>query len=388
MIKALAPKADVASFGNEPLIIPNHSGDHSAGKQLKTPVNDNDLVNKKYVDDHAGGGCSFGTDNQIPYTNAAGDDFDYSSVLTFDETDLKLKGDDKKMCFGAGEDYSIEYTGSEVMHMLEGQKFFHTTSTKNVFIGKESGKSITSAQKSVGIGEEALESMTTGGFNVAIGDDAGKNVTTGTNNVLIGTSAGSSSFAANLIIGSYAGTVANSENVHLGAFAGRYNTASGNFFLGDHSGFGVSGSSSGGSNVAIGRDSLRSLTTGAYNVVIGDNAGKNITTGGSNVVIGYTAGNGQITTQSDLLWIENSNASSPLIYGEFDNDFVRINGKFKVKSDGTNDATHLGWITGSADPTTTEIPNDHEYCIYENTTSGNIFLAVNDGGTIKKVQFT
>ena len=40
----------VMGVGGEPLIIPNHSGDNSAGF-VKTPVNDLDIANKKYVDD-------------------------------------------------------------------------------------------------------------------------------------------------------------------------------------------------------------------------------------------------------------------------------------------------------------------------------------------------
>ncbi|NHZ84441.1 MAG: hypothetical protein GWP19_00995, partial [Planctomycetia bacterium] len=46
---------NLASVGNEVLVIPNHSGDNSAGTVLKTPVNDTDIVNKKYVDDSPGG---------------------------------------------------------------------------------------------------------------------------------------------------------------------------------------------------------------------------------------------------------------------------------------------------------------------------------------------
>lgn len=42
----------------------------------------------------------------------------------------------------------------------------------------------------------------------------------------------------------------------------------------------------------------------------------------------------------------------------------------------------------SADPTTTEYPNDKDAGIHKNTTSSNVFLAYNDGGTIKKVQLT
>lgn len=42
----------------------------------------------------------------------------------------------------------------------------------------------------------------------------------------------------------------------------------------------------------------------------------------------------------------------------------------------------------SADPTTTEYPNDKDAGIHKNTTSGNVYLAYNDGGTVKKVALT
>ena len=49
---------------------------------------------------------------------------------------------------------------------------------------------------------------------------------------------------------------------------------------------------------------------------------------------------------------------------------------------------HQGLVrtSTSADPTTTEYPNDKDAGIHKNTTSGNVYLAYNDGGTIKKVQ--
>ena len=37
------------------LILPNHSGEHDAGIKRRVPVNDMDLVNKKYVDDSVTG---------------------------------------------------------------------------------------------------------------------------------------------------------------------------------------------------------------------------------------------------------------------------------------------------------------------------------------------
>jgi hypothetical protein len=61
-----------------------------------------------------GGGCSFGTDNQIPFTNAAGDDFDYSSKFLFDGTHAYLHADNSKQFYGAGDDASIYYDGSNL----------------------------------------------------------------------------------------------------------------------------------------------------------------------------------------------------------------------------------------------------------------------------------
>ena len=42
----------IGSIGTEGLILPNHSGDHSAGILRETPLQDSDIVNKKYVDDN------------------------------------------------------------------------------------------------------------------------------------------------------------------------------------------------------------------------------------------------------------------------------------------------------------------------------------------------
>lgn len=52
-IRKATPKSSYSATGD--FVIPNHSGDLSAGDVLKTPVNDNDVVNKKYVDDAVSG---------------------------------------------------------------------------------------------------------------------------------------------------------------------------------------------------------------------------------------------------------------------------------------------------------------------------------------------
>ena len=44
------PKSPIASG----MFLPNHSGDHSAGRVLTTPTTDFQIANKKYIDDNAG----------------------------------------------------------------------------------------------------------------------------------------------------------------------------------------------------------------------------------------------------------------------------------------------------------------------------------------------
>ena len=86
LVRTLSPKPKKVSgnlTGN--FIIPNLSGDHSAG-WTKTPVKDTDLVNKKYVDDHAGNPA--GSDGQIQFNDNGS--FGASSDLVWDNTNKRL----------------------------------------------------------------------------------------------------------------------------------------------------------------------------------------------------------------------------------------------------------------------------------------------------------
>ena len=47
-----------------------------------------------------------------------------------------------------------------------------------------------------------------------------------------------------------------------------------------------------------------------------------------------------------------------------------------------------GYTSSAADPTTTELATAGDFGIHKNTTSGTVYLAFNDGGTIKKVALT
>ena len=47
-----------------------------------------------------------------------------------------------------------------------------------------------------------------------------------------------------------------------------------------------------------------------------------------------------------------------------------------------------GYRSHNIDPSTATFPNDKDFGVHKNTSSGDVFLAFNDGGTIKKVQLT
>ncbi|HPF10383.1 MAG TPA: hypothetical protein PKW08_02555 [Flavobacteriaceae bacterium] len=149
------------------------------------------------------------------------------------------------------------------------------------------------------------------------------------------------------------------------------NTSFNSIFLGD--GIAASATASSSSNIGIGDLALRRLTDGDFNIAIGPGASENILTGNNNISIGLSAmsrnrtgndniGIGNFTglnsdiaasgnifigtwagfnefSGSNKLYIENSVAgpTAALIYGEFDNDFLRVNGTLEV-----NDALQVG----------------------------------------------
>ena len=110
--------------------------------------------------------------------------------------------------------------------------------------------------------------------------------------------------------------------------------------------------STGFNNSAFGRAALYNNSTGDYNVALGTNSGA-LTNGNKNVFLGYETGGGAFDTKdgsvfvgyqagysediSNRLYIENTNSTTPLIYGEFDNDLLRVNGDFEVEK--TTDAS-------------------------------------------------
>jgi hypothetical protein len=77
------------------------------------------------------------------------------------------------------------------------------------------------------------------------------------------------------------------QTVAIGANAGQYQTNNNNTAVGFNSLVGVSGSSNGGSNTAVGSNSLAGLTSGNFNTGIGQQALVANTTASNNTAVGY-----------------------------------------------------------------------------------------------------
>ncbi len=207
-------------------------------------------------------------------------------------------------------------------------------------------------------------------YNTFIGLNAGKSTVpiydlNGKNNVFIGNNAGytNADGANNVFIGNDAGYKSNENfNVFIGFNSGKENVGGmGNTFVGDNSGLfnswgcsnSVFGSGAGycnetGSNNSIfGSDAGRGYYYNSYsgNCLFGSSAGNSLRTGGNNVMLGYRAGSSNVSgtgnvfigkdagyseTSSNKLYIENSNSTTPLIWGDFANDQLRFNGNVGI----------------------------------------------------------
>lgn len=225
----------------------------------------------------------------------------------------------------------------------------------NVFIGKLAGENNVDGFGSVLIGEEAGRSNN-GDRNVFIGRNAGHTNTTGTDNVYLGSFSGQqiTTGSQNTFVGVEAGDFAEggSGNIYVGNRAGYDNNGDQNVVIGQNAGSNDNSYSNPSTtyekNVFIGHRSAFKQQTGHSNVFVGFYTGYNNETGTNNVFIGNQAG--QNETGSNKLIINSSLLTDPLIYGEFDNRNVVINGQdnntFTFYVNGTAGGTS-GWSTKS-----------------------------------------
>lgn len=225
---------------------------------------------------------------------------------------------------------SLSATGQDKIKMnIDGKEAFTFDSSRievlnnegNLFIGWKAGQFAipspdiysTIGRWNTFLGQEAGSANTTGGQNTFVGSEAGRDVTHGMENTFIGYHAGRVDTA-----GSY--------NTMIGAVSGWFNrTGQLNTFVGRASGL---SNVAGNGNTFVGGQAGWENTSGNGNTFIGVNAGFANTTDSLSVCIGYRAG--ESLNRSQALMIDNSATSSPLIYGEFDNDLLRVNGELQV----------------------------------------------------------
>jgi hypothetical protein len=177
---------------------------------------------------------------------------------------------------------------------------------------------------SIAIGYQALRNSTAGYLNVAVGNNALDSLTSGSSNTAVGHTA-----------------LGGLDNIGASEFNAW--------------------------NSALGRHSLQTLNMGGYNAGLGAYAGYYLYSGSNNVLLGYRAGGtaqyssdsvfigtgagpiGGLVTVSNKLYIHNTGSNQPLLYGEFDNQLLKVYGDLHVSESltVTGSLNTNGSITGS-----------------------------------------
>ena len=222
----------------------------------------------------------------------------------------------------------------------------NTTGENNIAMGQNALGANTFGYGNSALGSYSLNSNTEGYENAAVGIDALSDNTSGIQNVGVGSNAGS-------------GVLTGNYNSFVGAYSGANSGSSNNVMVGYSSGQGGYGS-------------------GSNNVFIGSLAGANPNTpaGSNNVFIGYQSGGNE--SGSNLLYIANSNTSSPLIYGNFSNKHVTIHDSLTAKYFQMSNGATAGYVlqTDAAGNATWVAPSALSG---QWTTSGNNIYNSNSG---------
>ncbi len=224
---------------------------------------------------------------------------------------------------------------------------FLDLTTENYFIGHESGQQLTTGLYNSILGYKSGFSLNEGVGNSFIGYKSGFSNTSGEGNCFMGYESGFSNTIGikNMFFGYQTG-YHNTDGIYnqfFGYKAGFSNTSGGhNVFIGYQSGYhnttawtntfigGFSGydNTTGTQNVFLGASSGANNSSGYNNVYVGYSAGNQNTTGHGNVFLGYEAGRNE--GGSNKLYIDNTNTSSPLIYGDFNSNYLRFNGNVGI----------------------------------------------------------
>ncbi|MCP9768336.1 hypothetical protein EGI22_10460 [Lacihabitans sp. LS3-19] len=219
----------------------------------------------------------------------------------------------------------------------------NNTGIHNTAIGSLSLFNNSSGSYNIANGSFALFKNETGNSNMAFGNNSLRNNKSGNYNIAIGSNTlnwniGNSRSTA-IGIGAMYNADSSSNgletlNTAIGYLALygsptiNLNTGKSNTAVGDQAMF---INQSGSRNIAVGANALLNNSQGNNNTALGFEAGRSNANGSGNIYLGNKAGYYNLT--SDKLYIENSDALHPLIWGDFLNDSVKVNGTFMVKDE-------------------------------------------------------
>jgi len=268
---------------------------------------------------------------------------------------------------GKDDDDHTQYLLIDGSRSMTGSLDLDTIGTDEFTIGSSRAIAMPVNNTNVAIGHGAGNGLTTGVGNTAVGNSTLSKNQTGDNNVAIGYcaylgGAANSSSSRTVTIGAFTAQLSRSgyddnvaigysanytgracdRSVYVGSEAGRGTVSAGPddaVILGYRAGYVVEESDF---SVFIGSESGYTATDAANSVFMGRQSGYSMVDGTGNVFIGYQAAYNE--TGSNKLYIENSNSSTPLIYGEFDNDLLEVNGNLTsngviLTASGTHDGT-------------------------------------------------
>ena len=214
--------------------------------------------------------------------------------------------------------YPFLLTSQVPISQVEGYlEVYHPSDSTSLYVGKEAGQMV-----------DTFERM-----NTIIGGLAGRMNYTGRRNSFLGFKAGYSN-------------ISGEENCFFGYQAGRDNqTGNRNSFFGSFAG---SKNIDGPENSFFGRSAGSKNKNGSNNSYFGRAAGNNID-GNKNVCLGDDSGPLNLATAnlSYRLFIDVHKSNTPLIYGEFDNNIVAINGDLGVDDNSPGHTLSLGQSTAT-----------------------------------------
>ena len=213
--------------------------------------------------------------------------------------------------------------------------FDNISGSGNVFLGHRAGFQETGSDKLYIANSDTQTPLLYGDFSQSLLRVNGNLDVTGSfsfegvsfddqNNSFVGLGAGNnnSTGIGNTLLGSDAGVLNQT---------GRFNT-----FVGRSTG---RSNIDGFKNTFLGVSTGRSNVSGFHNTFLGMEAGFDNTSGSGNVFLGYRAGFQE--TGSNKLYIANDETTNPLIYGDFTNQIVNVNGALGVGIQNPERPIHL-----------------------------------------------